>query len=140
MHRTTRHTCVGDVGSPVGGVGVVAEGRAVDVPAPGRSVAAGTVVSGAGVSATCLPLADPGAVRGAALSAGRVVAADFGCGLAVAGGGTATAVLCCRPAVVGGRVVGCRGPRVSGCSDDEPVGAVRGAAVVTGSGGDATWA
>lgn len=147
MHTTTRHSCVGEVGSPAD---VVGRTFTFDVLALGRSVeaAAGGVVAagGAGASAlpTCVPVAGSGAVCSLALGAavGRAVAAVFGCPPVVAVGGRATVVLRCRP-VAGGRVLGCRGATVSGCSDTESVAEsvarVPGMAAVTGSGGEAAW-
>lgn len=138
MHRTTRHTCVGDVGLP----GDVDGGEvAAGVSAPGRSVDAGAGASGAGAPTlpTCVALlADSAVVCGVALGAarGRAVAAELCCRLVVAVGGVATVVLGCRLVVVGGRVLGCRGAGVSGCSNDESAVAVRMSAV-TGSGGEA---
>ncbi|WP_405890293.1 hypothetical protein OG427_18495 [Streptomyces sp. NBC_00133] len=64
------------------------------------------------------------------------VAADFGCPFVVAVTGVAAVVLRCRPAVVGGRVLGCRETGVSGCSAESVV-AVLGVAAITGSGGEA---
>lgn len=142
MHKAIRHTCAGDVGSPVDPVG---KRFTVVVPAPGRSAEAGAVGSGAGAGAL------PGGVAGAGSAAeggvvpggatGWAVAAVFSCRLVVvvAGAvrGTAAVVLCCPPVAVGGRVLGCRESGVSGCSDAESVAAVPGVGAVTGSGGEA---
>lgn len=107
--------------------------------------AGAVVVSGAGAEAaaaalpTFVPVAGSVVVCGIALGAAGAgaEAADVRCRFAVAVGGMAAVVLCCRPVVVGGRVLGCPSTGVSGCSDAESVLAAPGVAAVTGSGGEA---
>lgn len=140
MHKAIRHTCVGDVGSPVD---VVGKRFTVVVPAPGRSAEAGAVASGAGALPAGVAGAGSAAEGGVAPggATGWAVVVVFSCRLVVALVGAvrdvAAVVLCCPPVAAGGRVLGCREPGVSGCSDAESVAAVPGVGAVTGPGGEA---